>query len=536
MQAQPPRQKGFVLSKLNTKMKNKEIQISRWDLYSLITIGFFLIFQLLRWRILPQFMDMYYHLQTAWGFLQAGGYSGWDFWQYAPAGRTHIYPPLFHIILAILLKLGINKIILAKLVEIAAPTAFLFTIWYFIKHNFGRRLAFFVLITLSASTSFYLSLFNNIPATLGIIFGITAINAFLHNKPIRSVLLLAACFYSHIGISYMFLCTILLLGLMNKRYFKLTALICLSALIMSCPIILKQIQTAATVSLSGIAERYFCEFKTLEYLFAIIGIWVILRGKRQYLIFICFFLASFVLIMYPYRFFSAQGYLSIGLLAAVAIDFIYEKLNPGSIFTHLVPIILVIYFLVFSPTIIMHKDNLNDKTSLRFFIFDTAAVNVVLPNLDRRIASQSLWFPADYLHISEIIQDNSNQQDIIYSDNQIAGLALASVSGRPTANALLPEIKPSRDFNPLLSSKIIVLTKNEDMNEQNTIAASLNLKKLGESGMFVAYNNPSCITRNDFKPSRLKFWLIYLIIAVIAIIALFGDRITQKILVKRAKK
>ncbi len=50
-----------------------------WGCFSKIIILVYIILQLLRLIILPQFMDIYYHLQVAWGFIQAGGYSSWDF-------------------------------------------------------------------------------------------------------------------------------------------------------------------------------------------------------------------------------------------------------------------------------------------------------------------------------------------------------------------------------------------------------------------------------------------------------------------------
>ena len=85
-----------------------------WGYFSKIIILAYAVLQLLRLAIFPQFIDMYYHLQTAWGFIQAGGYSNWDFWEYAPFGRPHIYPPLFHILLALFMKLGFGVIFLAK--------------------------------------------------------------------------------------------------------------------------------------------------------------------------------------------------------------------------------------------------------------------------------------------------------------------------------------------------------------------------------------------------------------------------------------
>src|SRR3989338_2092984 len=103
-----------------------------WNLYSAVIIAIYAMLQVIRWPILPQFMDIYYHFLTAWGFNQANGYSGWDFWQYAPVGRTHIYPPFFHIILAFIMKAGISMTVLAKLCETVVPVIFIITLWLFV--------------------------------------------------------------------------------------------------------------------------------------------------------------------------------------------------------------------------------------------------------------------------------------------------------------------------------------------------------------------------------------------------------------------
>ena len=107
-------------------MKNK---IFSWNFWSIVIIISYAAWPIARWAKLPQHIDIYYHLLTAWGFIKAGGYTTWDFWQYAPIGRPNIYPPLFHIILAMFMKAGIGKIFLARLFSVALPALFLFTLW-----------------------------------------------------------------------------------------------------------------------------------------------------------------------------------------------------------------------------------------------------------------------------------------------------------------------------------------------------------------------------------------------------------------------
>lgn len=200
-------------------LKNRINNLS-WDFYSRVIILSYLLLQILHWQMFPRFMDIYYHLLTAWGLIKAGGLSAWDFWQYAPVGRVHIYPPFFHIVLAALMKLGINNIILAKLFEVFTPVIFLIVLWKFVRKNFSDRLAFFVVLMFGSSISFYLSLLNHIPATLALIFGFLAYGQLFKKRQARSLLLLTLCFYTHIGISLFFSLSLFFYGLFYKEFRK----------------------------------------------------------------------------------------------------------------------------------------------------------------------------------------------------------------------------------------------------------------------------------------------------------------------------
>ncbi len=199
-------------------MINKHLDNIPWNFLSKAIIISLLVLQSIRWLILPQFIDIYYHLLTAWGFIQAGGYTGWDFWQFAPAGRPHIYPPLFHLALAGFIKAGISPVILAKLCESLIPVAFLVTLWKFIKNNYGDELAFFVALVFLSSFSFYMSLINHIPATISLILGILSLGQLFKQKLLRASILLALCFYTHIGISWFFAVTFVSWGILSKEF------------------------------------------------------------------------------------------------------------------------------------------------------------------------------------------------------------------------------------------------------------------------------------------------------------------------------
>ncbi len=473
-----------------------------WDFYSKLIIMSFSVLQIFRFRVAPQFIDIYYHLLTAGGFLKAGGYSGWDFWQYAPYGRVHIYPPFFHIILAFLIKSGISGIIIAKFFETVMPSVFLLVVWYFIKKHYDNCLAFFVILTAISSFSFYLSLMNHVPATLAIIFGILAFDQMFRESLLRAAILLTLCFYTHIGVAWFLAFTFIFYGRINRQYGKKCFSILVSALILSMPILFKQLVSLRYVKSIGLNlnEVNFSQIKIVDYILAFLGVIFIFKMERKYFLFLSLFLASLIFILYPYRLFSAEGYLPIILLSAVFLYHLHKKFEKKYLF-----VIAAIFILFISPTIKLDRPLGQNKTNFKLSFLDSAFMGMQLAR------GESVWFPRQYLQTAKMILANSEEGDIIYASIDFMGVALANLSGRPTANALLPEIKSFRKFDPYASSKIIIFAKDDDLETVNSIVNFYKFEKIGESELFILFKNHLNNTNFIVKKASVPFWLIVFI-------------------------
>ena len=481
-------------------------------------------------------MDTYYHLLTGWGFIQAGGYSGWDFWQYAPAGRAHIYPPFFHILLALIFKSGLNRIITAKLLETVMPVIVLCVIWNFVKKHYTDRLAFLTLFGVNLSFSFYASLSNYLPASLSIVLGFLALDAFLKEKFLKPSLLLGLCFYTHIGMSWFFFITIMACGLFDQRYRRPGLVICAGALILSIPILWHQFAYLSHISFSEMRnEKYLSEFKPINYLLALIALIKLWRKDKKYRVFLGFLVSSIIFLPYPYRFFSAQGYLPIIFLSGLGLDLLLEGYSckyPGRLNKSLM-LLLLFLFLFFSPTIVLEK-GLPDGTrpQNKIFLFDSALTDIMFPLKNHRAASISYWLPSEYLATAKLITGNSQEGDIVYSKFNLVGVALASICGRPTANALLPEILAPQKLSPLLSSKIIIMPKDEAIEKFNLNARKNNLLNIGENKLFIIYKNLSSTSKIDRRKASVSIRMIILILLVFAFLLFQADRIDRFFLKK----
>lgn len=493
-------------------MLRQNIKDIPWYFYSKCIIIGYLFLQALHWPLFPLYMDIHYHLLTAWGFIKSGGYTGWDFWQYAPYGRQHIYPPIFHLILAFFMKLGMDKIVLAKCLEVILPVLFMWVAWYFIKRNYSKQLGFFFLIALGSSFSLHLSLINHLPATVALIFGILSLDQLFKKRLLRSSLLLTLGFYTHIGVPGFFAVAFILFAFLNREYKKISIICVLVTIALSTPIFLKQLMSLKYVTVIDLKEKYFCEFKTADYILAVIGFILSYKASGKYRIFPALFLSSIVFLKYPYRLFSAEGYLSIIFLSAISLDGLYQRLleNKKRYVGYLL-IAIMVFLSLFSPTVLTKKDNNIPEVSFNIYIFDSVILNMLFPDRNKRFNSSTLWFPDIYLPASALIRQNSEADDIIYCKLANVNVALAGISNRVSANGLFPEIGPLHKFDPISVSKIFVAPKSDDPQELKYIVNKYNLVKIGEDNLFVIYSNPYPYGKANIRKASVSFGMILLI-------------------------
>ena len=495
----------------NTNMKNAK-RFS-WDFFSVVILLFYALIPIARWPSLPQHIDIYYHILTAWGFIKSGGYTTWDFWQYAPIGRMHIYPPLLHIIMALFMKAGINGLFLAKALNVVMPVFFAATLWNFVRKNYSSSLAFWVLVCSSSSFSFYLSSVNHLPSTVSLILGIFALDKLLNRKPLQSILLFTLCFYTHIGTSWFFMASVILYGLFKSEDRASCLIIFLSTIALSIPILLQQLHALRYISFEGINETFFREFKTIEYALAAAGLFLISRKDRRYLLFPAFFIASFIYIGYPSRLFSSEGYMPLVILAAVALDVICEKINKRKSHLNYIPICLGAFLLMISPTLSFEADELN-RPCHKFYIFDSVIMHALFPDNNERTISKSIWFEKYYLPAVEVIKKNCAADEIIYSGSDVIGVCLAGVSGRATANRLLAEIYPPGKDDPIASSKLIIMVKYNTPKWIGGAAKNYNLQKIWENEIFDIYRNRGECPKIQIKKAMVPFSAIVLLLII----------------------
>ncbi len=107
------------------------------------------------WRLYPLFIDTFYHMGVISGFAQAGGITPRAFWEMAPGGRVHIYPPALHVIGYFLTFAGLSPRVFVTLVSATCYGGCLLTTWLWLRRVSGPRGALFALILLCGPYAFF---------------------------------------------------------------------------------------------------------------------------------------------------------------------------------------------------------------------------------------------------------------------------------------------------------------------------------------------------------------------------------------------
>lgn len=109
----------------------------------------------LRWSSYPVFVDTYYHMAVIEGFRQAGGIVTQAYWEMAPAGRVHIYPPALHAAGYLLTCLGLTPRMFITFVSWAFYPGCMLTTWLWLRRIAGPRSALFAVVLLSGPATFF---------------------------------------------------------------------------------------------------------------------------------------------------------------------------------------------------------------------------------------------------------------------------------------------------------------------------------------------------------------------------------------------
>lgn len=275
----------------------------------------------LGWDTYPRFLDSYYHLAVIQGFRQAGGLVLHAFWESAPAGRAHLYPPLFHLLWWPVAALVHHPLTVARLWSLlGAPALFLAMAWA-VRHVEGPRRAALTVIAALLSSSLLFSTLLHPTATLALIEILGVWVALERGRTVVAGLLVGAIGWTHLGLPWVTLPALGLLGAADRPRRRTAWTAAAIGLAVMAPWWLHVARHAAALHAIQQPESRSVELAPILLGLGLWGGLVAWHRAPTYRFWLALLATALPwAIQYPYRFFSGQGLLPIVLLAGLALD------------------------------------------------------------------------------------------------------------------------------------------------------------------------------------------------------------------------
>ncbi len=425
----------------NNKISSPDAKL--WDILSISSIIFSMLIFLLQWRQLPFFLDMYYHLSTAKGFEAAGGLVLHNFWEYAPSGAPHLYPPLIHIIILGMLKIGVSGIDSVRILSCSVPVFFLYILWHTVKNILNKRIAFFTIYLCLCSSLFMTSLSFTPAATIAMALFLLGVSSIYHNRLITSVLLFGLVFYTHTGIAVILIIFILLLKtsrIINRR--ELIKLIFFTLLIGS-PWFIHLLNNIKAISWNNSAQMALRLYPVII-IFFITGSFRAFKNINRYKIFIIFLLSLLPMgILYPFRLISSQGMTGLIIFAGIGLDYSYKTLcdilskkDPAKKYMSFSLAVILLYLIFFSPSISFFKKNIHFNPS-------DSQLTSIFEGKERKpeyVTSTGIYNDLFFKRLALEVNKHTDSGQPIWSNYRYITAILWCITQRPAVSHTLLEI------------------------------------------------------------------------------------------------
>jgi len=430
---------------------------SRWEFYGAVFFCSWVLLLVPSWPRLPYFMDAYYHLSVMRGFLDAGGWVGSAFWEAAPVGRPHLYPPLYHFLGCGLLGSGLPLLFVARLLEFAIYPLFLFVFWRGTRRLASDRIAFLFLLMLSANVPLYVYVIDNGPFTLALLFGFGAYLLHREGRWKGASLLLAAAFYTHTLMAALIAAAFIGgIALEDKKGLCRAAVSMSLAIALASPLFVHQWTFRSFFLPLRALEFYSAQMSIPLYLLAGLGVVrAVQMGKGGRYFAILYMVLAALWWSNRDRFLSGQGLVPLCYFAATALDLGWERISAASASARRgFWLLLAGVFFVATPQLETSALHPSMRVEANSALWDMGSAEGVA-----NIKAKTLYHPRFVRELAEVVQALARPDDILYSNFPYAGGMVAVLAHRATSSIMLPEVLPWISFDSKRAARWIVWFK-----------------------------------------------------------------------------
>ena len=502
---------------------------ARYDYVSLGLILFFTGVASYRWEIFPLPVDVYYHLGVMKGFDLAGGVVIHDFWNFAPSGRVHLYPPFLHLVMLFFLKMGINPLLIGKITSFAMYPLSLFTMWFSSKKVFGDKIAFYSTMLLAAPFAHFRLQGIMIPAGLVLSLVLLVFYCIEKGKLKTGVVLFTFCLYSHMTIGHLAFLTFILYGLTNFKRIKIIFIIAGLSYLLYLPWGIHFILNLDSIKSPGIHLAPQIYIHQLYSALAIIGLTISLIKRKGYLFPLAFLIGLFpIFFTYPSRFMQGHSLIPLSMLGGVALATADGMLSSlaAKIGRTLRPLTQSVFLVTFLVLLNLWDPIMLVVPSSRRVVMADVNTNLemLLIDYNKNAFAGSNKANQNVLETVNWIQKNTREDEVFYIDNFYLGALVTSLTGRSQSWGMLPEVRPKDGRLILEEESLIVQTAKYSLDYPG-------FKLVQGFGNISIYRRLDNVNAPAMVISKtvLPWWAAFILIGIGCLVILSDTRLMSKI-------
>ncbi|MBU7034760.1 MAG: hypothetical protein HXS49_06195 [Theionarchaea archaeon] len=510
-----------------------------YDILSGGIIAATIVLLIARWDIFPVFVDIYYHASVALSFEKAGGIVLWDFWEFAPLGRPHLYPPLLHGLMMVLSE-GSTMVTASRITSFVMFPASLGTMWWVSRGIYSPRTAFYSVLVLAPCYEY----FNLQSVTSAAALVLAAVPLLFYwfekGKYVAAMVILAGCLYTHISMGPIVLCAFFLYSVVSKRTLA-GAKIAGGSLLLYVPWLFHIVRNLSNLSASSPNSSVF--ILIVPWLLGILGSIISIKKKGEFLIPVCI-LVCMVPMAFTYAGrFAGHALLPLSMLSGIFMSHVEGLISPRR--RNVLVVTSLIVLSLAAPTVGIvggrgvdrgmkvtrttdpgipsgedilrlstqreERPPLNQKPSSRLTLRIPSLFLILL-----RMPSDS-YLNQENLAMVQVIRRNSQENEIVFIPSGIMGCFVTATTGRPQTLGMWQEVASDYQPDPT-SASVFVLPKGRRAPSQ--------LIKVGDTEEWEVYRAPTKKT-GDIPHAVISTELVYGILAA-AFVSIAYDIVRKK--------
>lgn len=473
------------------------------DCFSILLIMVHLTLLIGNRQALPFGLDTPYHLLMGKMFADYDTVVLWDYYEYAPLGRPHLYPPFEHILIWIAHDLmGVDYVGVGRLITVLQYPVTLFASWLVMRLLFDDFAAASFLGLFSADSRFWNWQLTVAPTALILLLYFPFQYFLQQRRRIASVALMTIFLYSHLGLPYVIVLSAFISAVLcykkDKGLLKETAIVVGASFALFLPWIIHLLINREAISAGGpmgMMRGALTEFLSLDLLMLALlplGIYRCIKGDRKERYFLGSFLGFlFIIPTYGWRYFTHSGIVNSAVSAIGYRDLMRRarrRLSRRVLAGVTLGFVLFSSIVYIAPISILRPPGGQPRPPLAG-VTDTPLVREITAMRSDEPVAWRVWDMTnpDLYALSDWIIENTKEDEIIHLTHGALGATITLLTGRRTDSGMYREVKTDEMLRAVeegRKSGIFVFYR-QDFKKQGLF--ELRAEVLAEFGEFVVF-------------------------------------------------